>query len=96
MPGDNDVSDAYRDDCAALPVDAPIGHPHLIDLRCLTRYEDPPRDITIADLIVTVLSWRPAALRGFLNLKRRRVVYLHETNGFGFCILRHRRRVKVI
>ncbi|KAI9729178.1 MAG: hypothetical protein M1834_007085 [Cirrosporium novae-zelandiae] len=57
----------YLDTCKELPVDAPVGHPHLID--CTHFNERVQRaNLRLADAVATVLyNWRPEALCMFFD-----------------------------
>ena len=60
----------YLTDYAKLPSDAPVGHPHLVDPKSVPK-EYPQDELTIADLVVTILfKFMPEALIAFLDLDR--------------------------
>lgn len=88
----------YLDDCPKLPVGAPVGHPHLIDPRCVSE-DFPQEDITVADIVVTILfKYRPEALHAFLDLSRPHVHFisgLWNSSVHNFCIKRDGRTVTV-
>ena len=88
----------YLGDYAQLPVDAPVGHPHLVDPASVDE-EFLPEDLTIADLVVTILfKFQPEALTAFLDLDRPKVHYIEGgTRGcrLDFCIKRDKRVVTV-
>ncbi len=61
----------YLDGYPKLPVDAPVGYPHIIGIECLDEDFYASQPIGIADLVVTVLfKFMPGALTAFLDLNR--------------------------
>lgn len=88
----------YLGDYARLPINAPVGHPHLVDPDSVEE-EYPTEDLTIADLVVTILfKFMPEALNAFLDLNRPKVHYIQGgTKGsrLDFCIKRNNRLVTV-
>ena len=88
----------YLDGYPKLPVDAPIGYPHIIDIECLDEDFYASQPITIADLVVTVLfKFMPGALTAFLDLHRRKFHYIQAggQTRLDFCIKRNGRTVSV-
>lgn len=82
-----------------LPVDAPIGCPHLIDVDSLDHKPHGLQNLRIADAVVTILyKVTPGALTAFLDLDRPYFHYIHASYPGvhdGFCIKRDGRFVKV-
>lgn len=81
-----------------LPIDAPIGYPHIIDLECLDHDYSDLQKLSIADLVVTVLfKYMPGALTAFLDLDRPKFHYILGglKNHLDFCIKRDGRMVTV-
>lgn len=87
----------YLPDCADLPIDAPIGHPHLVDPESVSdRFV--PQDLTVADVVVTTLfKYQPEALTAFLDLDRPKVHYIQagRRSRLDICIKREGRVVTV-
>lgn len=92
---DGDVGGlVYLSDYPKLPANAPVGHPHLVDLTSLSE-EFPQEAMTIPDLVVTILfKYKPAALTAFLDLNRRKVHFL-RSGSLDICISRKGKIVKV-
>lgn len=87
----------YLSDYPKLPIDAPVGHPHLVDPGSVSE-EFPQAELTIADLVVTVLfKYMPEALTAFLDLDRPEVHYIQGggSTRLDFCIKRDKRVVTV-
>ena len=88
----------YLNDYSKLPIDAPVGYPHIIDLDCLDHDFHDSQDITIPDLVVTILfKFMPGALTAFLDLTRPKFHYIQAGDGIrlDFCIKRDDRTVTV-
>ena len=85
----------YLDVYPKLPINTPVGHPHIIDLECLDHDFYNFQPITIADLVVTVLfKFTPGTLTAFLDLERPRFLYI-QARSLDFCIKRIGRVVTV-
>ncbi|CAD6577545.1 MAG: hypothetical protein ASARMPREDX12_008392 [Alectoria sarmentosa] len=85
----------YLGDYAELPIDAPVGHPHLVDPDSVDE-EFTQEDLTVADLVVTILfKFMPEALTAFLDLNRPKVHYIQggSSRRLDFCIKRNNRLV---
>ncbi|KAL9074961.1 MAG: hypothetical protein Q9161_001891 [Pseudevernia consocians] len=99
MESDDEVMPVkYLDGYPKLPIDAPFGCPHIIDLDCLDHdfYDSQP--ISIADLVVTILfKVMPQALTAFLNMHRPKFHYIQAggSTRLDFCIKRDDRTVSV-
>lgn len=81
-----------------LPVDAPIGYPHIIDLECLEDDFYASQPTSDADLVVTILfKFMPGALTAFLDLNRPKFHYIQAggQTRLDFCIKRDDRTVSV-
>ena len=79
-----------------LPADTPDGYPHLIEINSLCGWS-PQRELTIPDIIVTILfRYSREALLAFLDLERPSVFLLHMTSELAFSIARTGRFVRVI
>ena len=93
---DEDIKLVYLSDYPELPTDAPIGHPHIVNLSAL-QDDVPTDDITIADVVASVLfKYRPSALTAFLDLDRSHVHFLCRSGGeLDFCISRKGQTVKI-
>lgn len=88
----------YLGDYPKLPIDAPVGHPHLVDPASVDE-EYPQQSLTVADLVVTILfKFMPEALTAFLDLERPKVLYIQggkKGTRLDFCIKRDKRVVTV-
>ncbi|CAD6580863.1 MAG: hypothetical protein ASARMPRED_000348 [Alectoria sarmentosa] len=87
----------YLGDYADLPIDAPVGHPHLVDPDSVDE-EFTQEDLTVADLVVTILfKFMPEALTAFLDLNRPKVHYIQGGSScrLDFCIKRNNRLVTI-
>ncbi|KAL8830674.1 MAG: hypothetical protein Q9191_001299 [Dirinaria sp. TL-2023a] len=86
----------YCSDFPELPADAPVGHPHILDLKCLLALRG-QKGPTIPDLVVTVLfKYKPEALKAFLDLGRSEVHFLRRNPPErDFCISRKGKLVKI-
>lgn len=82
-----------------LPVDAPIGCPHIIDVDSMDHDSYGVQNMTIADAVVTILyKYMPCALTAFLDLDRPNFHYIQAGNPgtrLDFCIKRDERMVTV-
>ena len=68
---DEIVSIKYLGDYPKLPMDAPNGYPHILDIEFVDQEIYWMQNISIADVFVTVLfKFLPAALTVFLDLDR--------------------------
>ncbi len=89
----------YLGDYPELPIDAPIGYPHILDLASMDEEFHAMQDISIADVVVTVLfKVMPAALTSFLDLDRPYFHYIlssYKNVYLAFCIKREGRTVTV-
>lgn len=81
----------YLNIVSLLPAEAPLGHPHLLDLDSIDTEEFQP-DLRIADMVVTVCyNHKPSTLDHFLDhsrdfmLRRCQVPYQGLDD---FCIVR--------
>ena len=95
--GDDDFPQVvYLDSFPQLPANAPLGHPHILDLNSLSE-DFPQEEATIPDIVVTILfKYKPEALKAFLDLNRAHVHFLlRESANLDFCILRNGKTVKV-
>lgn len=88
----------YLGGYSELPIDAPIGYPHVVDLDCLDHDFYYSQPISIADLVVTILfKFTPNALTAFLNMDRPNFHYIRAggPTSLDFCIKRDSRMVSV-
>ena len=88
----------YLDCYPNLPVDAPVGHPHIIDTDSIDHEFARSQNMTIADAVVTILfKYMPGALTAFLDLERPHFHYIQagRVARLDFCIKRDRRAVTV-
>ena len=99
MESDDEVKPIkYLDVYSKLPIDAPVGHPHIIDPKSLSEDDCYYKDATMADAVVTILfKVLPEALTAFLDLNRPYFHYIHSgsTGHLDFCIKREDRMVTV-
>lgn len=82
---------------AGMPIDTPVGHPHIVDPESVDA-EFLPKDLTVADVVVTTLfKFQPQALTTFLDLDRPRVHYIQggRLSRLDICIKREGRMVTV-
>ena len=89
----------YLGDCPNLPMDTPVGYPHIIDLDSLDHDGYEGQGISIADAVVTILfKFMPGALAAFLDLDRPDYHYIQagrSSSCLDFCIKRKGRMVTV-
>ena len=99
MASDYEVESVKYLDCyPKLPIDAPIGCPHIIDLDSMNPDSFGVQDMSIADVVVTILfKFTPCALTAFLDLNRPNFHYIQAggTSRLDFCIKRDKRMVTV-
>ena len=70
----------YLDVYPKLPVDAPIGHPHILDLDSLDEELNKVHSLSIADAVVTILfKAMPCPFTTFLDLNKLSVFPLHPS-----------------
>lgn len=89
----------YLDVYPKLPVDAPIGYPHIIDLKSLDHDYYDAQNISIADAVATILfNFTPGTLTAFLDLDRPNFLFIQGGKPgvcLDFCIKRDGRTVEV-
>ena len=82
-----------------LPIDAPIGCPHIIDVDSIDHDFYDTQDVGIADTVVTILyKFMPNALTAFLDLDAPNFHYIQAGSPgsrLDFCIKRDGRMVTV-
>ena len=82
-----------------LPIDAPIGCPHIIDMDSMDDDFYDLQDMSIADAVATILyKFMPCALTAFLDLDRPDFHYIQAGSPgvrLDFCIKRDGRTVTV-
>ena len=89
----------YLDVYPELPIDTPIGCPHIIDVDSMDHDFYDHQNMTIADAVVTILyKFMPSALTAFLDLDRPYFHYIQAGRPgvrLDFCIKRDGRMVIV-
>lgn len=91
----------YLSTCSQLPADAPVGHPHLIDIESVDAdYPSYPQPgLCIADMVVTILyNYNPETLERFLDMSHDFKFHIHfkrEGGLLDFVIIRKGNTVTV-
>ena len=83
----------YLTACPDLSKDAPVGHPHLVDVSTVDMdFPRPEPGLGIADMVVTVLfNHSPETLQRFLDLSHNFKFWIRhraERGSLDFCIIR--------
>lgn len=79
----------YLDVYPELPIIAPIGYPHIIDLNSLDHAYYDGQKLGIADAVATILfKFMPGALSAFLDLDRPSFLFIQDGNSgrLDFCV----------
>ena len=100
MTFDDDVMPLkYLDVYPKLPIDAPLGYPHIIDLDSLDWYYCDRQMLSISDAVVTILfQFSPGTLTALLDLDRPNFLFIQGGKlrvHLDFCIKRDGRMVEV-
>lgn len=100
MASDDEVKPLkYLDVYPKLPIDAPIGYPHILDLDSVDDYYCDRQVLSIADAVVTILfKFSPGTLTAFLDLDRPNFLFIQGGMSgvrLDFCIKRNGRTVEV-
>lgn len=89
----------YLDVYPKLPIDAPIGYPHIIDLDSLDHDHYYGQELSIVDAVATRLfRFSPGILTAFLDLDRPKFLFIQggkSEDSLDLCIKRDGRTVKV-